>query len=228
MTPVIPKLIHYCWFGRGPMSDLNRRCLDSWRRVLPDYTICAWTEDNAPLDEPYCRDMMARGFWSKVSNHVRLDVLHRHGGWYFDTDIEAIRGIDDLCALNCVLGFQLREPHVDWVNGAVIGAHASHPFLAHCLHLLRNTYAQTGNIPRGPELVSTALRRAGLAHYGQQTLHDVTLMPVETFYPYSWTERFDPACITPETRLVHHWEGTWCAPERAAATLRDPDVGTSA
>jgi mannosyltransferase OCH1-like enzyme len=220
---LIPKLIHYCWFGRGAMSDSNRRCIASWRRLLPDYEVVAWTEDNSDLDNDYCRDTTARGLWSKVSNHVRLDVLQRHGGLYLDTDVEVVRRFDDLLGLDCFLGFQLREPNVDWINNAVIGARAGHPFLAHCLRTLESVYRLHRRIPRGPEVVTAALYKAGLRRYGRQDLHAVTLLPRECFYPYAWTEPFRPECVTPETYCVHHWEGTWCAPETAPLTSPPPN-----
>lgn len=215
---MIPKTIHYCWFGSGPMSALNRRCIDSWRRVLPDYELVAWNEDNADLDSDYGRATLARGLWSKVANLVRLDVLHRHGGLYFDTDVEVVRRFDELLSLGCFLGFQQREADVDWVNNAVIGARPGHPFLAHCLSALHAVHAQTGHIPRGPELFTSVLRRAGLVRYGRQVLHGVTLMPCESFYPFPWTGRYTPECVTPDTYCVHHWEGTWCSPEPASVT----------
>jgi mannosyltransferase OCH1-like enzyme len=220
---MIPKLIHYCWFGRGTLSALNRRCIDSWRRLLPDCRIIEWNEDNSDLDGDYCRDTLAQGMWSKVANHVRLDVLHRHGGLYFDTDIEVLRRFDDLLGLDCFLGFQLREPNVDWVNNAVIGARAGHPFLAHCLRALDATYGRDRRVPRGPELLTALLCNAGLRRYGRQDLHGVSLLPRECFYPYAWNETFRPECITPETYCVHHWEGTWCAPQGASLTLPAPN-----
>ena len=158
---MIPKLIHYCWFGRGPMSDLNHRCIESWRRVLPDYDIVEWNEDNSDLDSDYCRATYGQGLWSKVSNEVRLKALHRHGGLYFDTDVEVIKRFDDLLGLDCFFGFQLVEPHIDWVNNAVIGARVGHPFLARCIESLHQTHARLGHIPRGPELITAVLRTAG-------------------------------------------------------------------
>jgi mannosyltransferase OCH1-like enzyme len=71
---MIPKTIHYCWFGRGPMSDLNRRCIDSWRRMLPDYEIVEWNEDNADLDHDYAVPLGL----TRCRNCVHL--RHRQGG----------------------------------------------------------------------------------------------------------------------------------------------------
>ncbi len=75
--------------------------------------------------------------------------------------------------------------------------------------------ARLGHIPRGPELITAVLRKAGLQHYGRQDVHGVTLLPRECFYPYAWTEAFVPDCVTAQTYGIHHWEGTWCVPETA-------------
>jgi hypothetical protein len=84
-----------------------------------------------------------------------------------------------------VFGFSWLN-QLDWVNNAVIGTRAGHPFMAHCLTSLRNTYAQYQHIPRGPELLTAVLRRAGLVGYGRQDVRGVTLLPRECFYPYAW------------------------------------------
>jgi mannosyltransferase OCH1-like enzyme len=88
---MIPRTIHYCWFGGAAKSDLNERCVDSWRRVLPGYTLKEWNESNVPLDVPYARAVYARGLWSKLSNYVRLRALYEEGGVYFDTDVEVLK-----------------------------------------------------------------------------------------------------------------------------------------
>ncbi len=104
---MIPKIIHYCWFGNNPLSDLNKRCIDSWRRLLPDYTIKEWNEHNSPLDNDYCRAACERGLWSKVANYVRLHALSTEGGIYFDTDVEVFKNFDPLLGHRCFVGFQL-------------------------------------------------------------------------------------------------------------------------
>lgn len=205
----IPKIIHYCWFGPKPLSALNERCIASWQAVMPDHDIRRWDESNVSLDNDYCRAAHAQGRWSRLSNHVRMQVLHAHGGWYFDTDVEVLKRFDDLADSEVVLGFQQEHDDVDWINNAVIGAVAGHAFLARGLQVLDATYARHQHFPRGPELFSQLLRGAGLSHYGRQQVRGITLLPYPCFYPYPWNGEFTPDCITAETYCIHHWEGTW-------------------
>ncbi|HEV2762961.1 MAG TPA: glycosyltransferase [Pyrinomonadaceae bacterium] len=206
---MIPRTIHYCWFGRGPLSDLNRRCLESWRRVMPDFRLKEWNETNTPLEDDYSRAAYAAGSWSRLSNLVRLRALLTEGGIYLDTDVEVLRDFAPLLGHECFLGFQQREEEEDWVNGAVLGARPGHPFLERCVELTTELFARTGKFYRGPTVVTRALKEAGLEEYGRQELRGVTLYPAEYFYPFPWFGRFTPGCVTDKTFCVHHWEGSW-------------------
>ena len=96
---MIPKVIHYCWFGGKPLPELARRCLASWQKFLPDYTIKQWNEQNYDVTQvPFVKDAYEAGNYSYVSDYVRFDVLYREGGIYFDTDVEVVAPIDDIMA----------------------------------------------------------------------------------------------------------------------------------
>jgi mannosyltransferase OCH1-like enzyme len=210
MGVMIPKIIHYCWFGNNPLSDLNKRCIDSWRRLLPDYTIKEWNEHNSPLDNDYCRAACERGLWSKVANYVRLHALSTEGGIYFDTDVEVFKNFDPLLGHRCFVGFQLDKENDDWVNNAVLGAEAGHPFIRRCIELTVELFVDTGTFYRSPQVTTMALREIGLSRYGTQQLENgVMVFPTEYFYPYTWFEEFTPACIRKNTYAVHYWEKTW-------------------
>jgi hypothetical protein len=88
----IPKKIHCIWFGKGEMSDLNKRCIDSWHKLNPDYEIVMWTEDNYDLNRfPYAYDAYsayANKRWALLADFARFDILYKHGGIYVDTDVE--------------------------------------------------------------------------------------------------------------------------------------------
>ncbi|MBS5431255.1 MAG: hypothetical protein KHX75_09285 [Lachnospiraceae bacterium] len=94
---MIPKIIHYCWFGRGKKSDLILKCIDSWKKYCPDYEIIEWNEDNFDVDFcDYSRDAYQAKKWAFVSDIVRLKVLYDNGGIYLDTDVELHSNFDDL------------------------------------------------------------------------------------------------------------------------------------
>jgi len=211
---MIPKKIHYCWFGRNPLSDLNNRCIESWHRVLPDYQIKLWDETNVPLDNAYARAAFAAGEWSRLSNHARLHALYSEGGIYLDTDVEVLKDFSPLLRHECFLGFQHLEERVDWVNSAVLGARPGHPFLAQCSRRTQSLFASAGAFPRSPFVVSSLLREMGLREYKLQEVGGVTIYPVEYFYPYPWYGNFSPDCIKENTYSVHYWEGSWLKQEQ--------------
>src|SRR6267142_604018 len=132
---MIPRTIHYCWFGKAPKSDLNKRCIDSWRRVMPDYQIKEWNETNSPLDSAYSQRAYAKQLWSKLSNLVRLQAVYAEGGIYLDTDVEVIMSFAPMLHQQCFVGFQVEEEQVDWVTNGVLGAQPRHQFLKRCIEL---------------------------------------------------------------------------------------------
>jgi mannosyltransferase OCH1-like enzyme len=210
---MISKKIHYCRFGNNPKSDLNRKCLDSWQRVLPDYQIKQWDETNSPLDDPYSRAAYARGEWSRLSNRVRMRALYAEGGIYLDTDVEVLKNFAPLLHHKCFAGFQQAEEEVDWINSAVLGAQPGHPFLTRCVELTDKIFAETGDFPRSPLVVTRILKEMGLREYKLQEVEEVTVYPVEYFYPYPWFGKFSPDCVKENTYCIHYWEGSWLKQE---------------
>lgn len=94
---MIPKVIHYCWFGRNPKSELIQKCIASWREFCPDYEIIEWNEGNFDVNFcDYTIEAYEAGKWAFVSDVARLKVVYDHGGIYLDTDVELKKGLDDL------------------------------------------------------------------------------------------------------------------------------------
>lgn len=206
---MIPRRIHYCSFGGTPPNALHARCLASWARHLPGYSVKEWNESNSPLDVPYCRAAVAARKWSRLSNYVRLHAIHTEGGVYLDTDMELVRGLDPLLGERCFLAFQHEGRDEDWVNNAVLGAEAGHPFLASCLASTVEAFERDGVFLRSPTVTTAVLEDMGLREYGWQRIGGVTLLPSDSFYPFPWYGSFTPACVTERTYGIHHWESSW-------------------
>ena len=95
---MIPKIIHYCWFGRGEMPELAQQCIASWHRYMPDWQYRLWNEDNFDIqDSPiYVQEAYAAHKYAFVSDYVRLWALEHEGGLYMDVDFEVLKPFDDL------------------------------------------------------------------------------------------------------------------------------------
>jgi hypothetical protein len=216
---MIPPKIHYCWFGKKRLSDLNRRCIGSWRRAMPGYQIKEWNESNSPLDSAYARAAYDKGLWSKLSNLVRLHALYTEGGIYFDTDVEVIKSFAPFLRHKSFVGFQQEEEQLDWANNAILGAEPENDFVGRCMEMTLELFAATGEFYRSPTVTTMVLNEMGLREHGLQELGGVTIYPAEYFYPFPWFGQFSPDCITEHTHCIHHWEGTWCRPEPHGARL---------
>ncbi|MBQ4264934.1 MAG: glycosyl transferase [Clostridia bacterium] len=123
----IPKVIHYCWFGRGEKSELMKMCIASWKKYCPDWEIIEWNEDN--YDVNFCQ-YTAKAYrerrWGFLPDAARLDIIYRHGGVYFDTDVELKRPIDELLDNDAWFGY---ATDTEIGAGVGFGAVKGHPFI---------------------------------------------------------------------------------------------------
>ena len=107
---MIPRIIHYCWFGRGPMPELALRCIESWHHFMPDYEYKLWNEDNFDITNvPYVKEAYEAGKYAFVTDYVRLFALFTEGGIYMDTDVEVLKPYDDLLSLPGFTGQRSRK-----------------------------------------------------------------------------------------------------------------------
>lgn len=104
---MIPKIIHYCWFGRNPLPESAQKCIASWRKFLPDYEIKEWNEDNFDVNIiPYTQEAYEAKKYAFVSDYARFWILYHYGGLYFDTDVEVIKPMDDIIERGPFMGME--------------------------------------------------------------------------------------------------------------------------
>ena len=104
---MIPKIIHYCWFGGKPLSPMARRCIDSWKKYCPDYQIKRWDETNFDLNScTYIREAYEAKKWAFITDYVRLCVMYNYGGIYMDTDVEVLKNLDCFLSEKAFSGFE--------------------------------------------------------------------------------------------------------------------------
>jgi mannosyltransferase OCH1-like enzyme len=211
---MIPKIIHYCWFGGKDIPMHLQTFIDGWKEVLgKEYSFKRWDESNSPMEVTYMKNAYAHGKWANLSNYARLHALYQEGGIYFDTDIELLQPLDQLLEHQLFLGFQDKDIN-QWncVNNAVIGSVKAHPFIKGMMDAIEKGYSgeEKDAAITSPDLTTKLLRENGLKIYGFQTLaNGVVLYPTEYFYPYHWKEKYTPNCKSPETVCVHHWQISW-------------------
>lgn len=206
---MIPKKIHYCWFGHGEKPKLAQKCIASWKKYCPDYEIIEWNEDNFDMQaHPYAQFCYQQKKWAFLSDYVRLIVVEKHGGIYFDTDVELLKNPDDLLEHEAFYGFENSQ----YVNtGQGFGSEAHHPTVQAMLeqyHQLQQNEQGMYPIIGCPILNTQALLHMGLVLDGQrQHISGAEIYSAEYFNPYeSSTGRLKK---TQNTISVHWYSMSW-------------------
>lgn len=212
--PQISKTIHYCWFGGKPLPPDAQRCIESWRRFFPGYEIKEWNESNFDINAiPFTRQATERGMWAFVSDYARFEILHRHGGIYFDTDVEVIAPMDDIVARGPFMGWEKSRSGCGVNPGLGMGSYAG----LHILREITDRYASmdfvdsNGNQYPGTVVfhVTEILRQHGLVTDGtMQQVAGITIYPNDYFNPMD--DYTGLIHRTPNTRSIHHYAKTWC------------------
>lgn len=220
---MIPRKIHYCWFGRKELPELAKKCIASWEKFCPDWEIIQWNEDNFPIsDYPYAQYCLENKKWAFLSDIVRLVVVNEQGGVYLDTDVEMLRPLDALCQYDAYYGFELATQ----INtGHGFGAVAGHKTVRAMLDVyLAFRPDENGNYPliACPRLNTDPLVAMGLALDGQrQTVAGAEIFPIEYFNPYEYTT--GRMRKTENSYSVHWFNQSWVSPmARFRAKLTKP------
>lgn len=207
---MIPKVIHYCWFGGGEQSPKMRKCIESWSKFCPDYEIVEWNETNYDVRKnAYLACCCDNKKWAFLSDYARLDIICENGGVYFDTDVEVVAGFDDLLEQKAFFGFETDA----FVNtglgfGSEKGGAAVRQMLQVYAPLLDG---QHGTVVC-PKLNTQALVELGLKADGTlQRFDDFTVYPADWFNPYDDpTGRLNK---TNNTRSIHWYSKSWMDPK---------------
>ena len=207
---MIPRIIHYCWFGRGEMPELALKCIDSWHKFMPDYEYRLWNEDNFDISgNAYVKEAYEAKKYAFVTDYVRLYALFTEGGIYMDTDVEVLKPYDDLLYLTGFIGYEgskhlplgtgtmASEPHNAWVKEQ-LDAYDN-------IHFLK----EDGSLDTMPNTarVSQIMRDGGFIQDGKmQVYKDMHIFPVEYFCP---RQTSGEVLITENTFCDHHFMGSW-------------------
>lgn len=129
---MIPKIIHYCWFGKNKKPKLVRDCIKSWEIMHPDYRIIEWNEKNFPMDNDFLQHMYKQKKWAFVSDYARLKILYEYGGYYLDTDMFLVKRLDSLEVsenIECILCAE----EINLISAGFFGCQKKNNFIYECL-----------------------------------------------------------------------------------------------
>lgn len=208
---MIPEIIHYCWFGRGPMPQQAVECIESWHRYMPDWEYRLWNEDNFDIGSvPYVSEAYRARKFAFVTDYVRLWALYNFGGVYMDTDVEVLRPYDErLMSLTAFTGYEgsKNRPPVTGTMASVAGGEWVREQLAEYdgLHFILpdGTFDMTSNTVR----ISRRMADGGFVADGRyQVFRDMHIFPSDWFCPRQTTMEY---LLTENTYCDHKFAGSW-------------------
>jgi hypothetical protein len=198
---MIPKTIHYCWFGNNPKNEEIIRCIESWKKTCPDFEIKEWNENNFNIESsPFTKKMYQEKKWAFVADYARLCTLLDEGGFYLDTDMLLVQSLSPLTTHKCVVG----EESPGMLNAAFLGSEAKSSFIALCKEHYDTHIDEVVTIPRIMSQI--------FATYPEKK--EVTVYPPKTFYPFTIEsiKEYHGQDLGPEVIGIHLWHYSWGHP----------------
>lgn len=206
---MIPKVIHYCWFGGKPLPHDVLKCIESWRQYCPDYEIKRWDESNFDVtSHPFMKAAYAAKAWAFVSDYARLKIVYEYGGVYLDTDVELIRNIDFLLENQCFIGIQ--QPELLCNTGLGFGAEKTNPVVHKMIECYDSIIFEKSkeNTFACPWLNDKVIRSLGKVSNQEITrLNNITVYPPSFFDPISTGNTQNLLCE--DTVSINHYAASW-------------------
>lgn len=213
--PMIPKVIHYCWFGGKEIPEHNKEWMSSWRKYCPDYEFIEWNESNYDISKnKYMYEAYQAKKWAFVSDYVELDVIYQYGGIYLDVDVEIIRNLDELLYQDAFVGV---DGSRNISLGLGFGAAPKFQLIKGLLdeYNNRSLYSTDGtiNTTAAPTLQIPFFQKLGYVNNGEyQKIGKLSVYPEKVLSgKCNYTGMINP---TKDTFLIHHYDGSWTADER--------------
>lgn len=208
---MIPKKIHYCWFGGKSLDKLGQKCLNSWKKFFPDYEIIEWNESNFDINScQYAKEAYDAKKWAFVSDYARFKILYEHGGVYFDTDVEVVKSFEDILDKGNFMGCERR-----WDTVAPGLGMATTPKLEIIKEII-DDYEQsrfikedgTYDLTTIVERTTKILKKNGLINTDIiQIVKGINVYPPEYFCPINMET--GKLKITENTYSIHRFAGSW-------------------
>lgn len=211
---MIPKIIHYCWFGGNPLPDSAKYYISTWKKYCPDYEYKEWNEDNFDVSQnAYCKEAYETKKWAFVTDYVRLKVLADYGGIYMDTDVEVVRPLDDFLSYDAFSGYESNN----YITTGTLGACQQCSWVKHLLKDYDNRHfiMPDGNLnlTTNVEVITKMTKELyGLELDGNFKLFggNCALFPFDYFCAKDFVDGRIKS--TSNTYTIHHFSGSWLSP----------------
>ena len=206
---MIPKIIHYCWFGKNPMPEEYEKNIETWKKFMPDYKIIKWDETNYDYNKiKFTKEAYESKKWAFVTDYARLDIIYNYGGIYLDTDVEVLKSFDDLLKNKAFMGIESDN----YVNtGLGFGAVAKHKGIkANMKEYEKISFYDNNvmNMINCPIITTNLLKQNGAKLNGSiEKIMNITIYPEEYFCPLNYYTGITK--ITQNTYSIHKYSMSW-------------------
>ena len=210
---MLPKKIHYCWFGGSELPSSVKHCIDSWRQMCPDYEIIRCDESNFDVySHPFMKAAYESKSWAFVSDYARLKVVYENGGIYLDTDVELIKKLDGLLQEKCYFGLQQMENLC--ATGLGFGAEKGSRIVKEMMDCYNDIEFNADDklsiscpILNTKVLINNGYKQTSITEVFRN--EEFTVYPSCYFDPFSTITKTDILCD--ETYSIHHYSASWCS-----------------
>jgi mannosyltransferase OCH1-like enzyme len=198
---MIPKIIHFCWFGENEKSALIKACIESWTIYLPDWEVMEWNEKNSPIDHPFVKKALSEKKYVFAADFVRFYALKMYGGVYLDTDMEIIKDLTPLLNYDFFAAYE--DSDLNKISCGAIGSIKDHEILNKIFEYYNHNTQFYVAVPQI------------LGQIYNDEFENVKILPIHSFYPYNpfdenkLIKQLMYSSIKEDTYGIHHWEYSW-------------------
>ena len=222
---LIPKTIHYCWFGKNKLPEAYEYNIKTWKEMCPEYEIIRWDESNYDITKNiYMHQAYKHGKWGFVPDYARLDILYNYGGIYLDTDVEVLKSYNSLLAYDMFCGYE----NSNFINlGLGFGARPGHPVIKKLIDRYEKIYFENEdgslNLVASPVLQTDTFKNMGFNNDGY-TKEFKDVLVLSTMYLAPLTSS-GIGCPNSESFSIHQYEATWFSEEKKQWKIKHKEFG---
>lgn len=207
---MIPKIIHYCWFGNKRIPHQFKKYIKTWKKFCPDYEIICWNENNYDINKiPYTKEAASLKKWAFVTDYARLDIIDKYGGIYLDTDVEICKSLNSLLKNKGFCGFEVSG----FINfGLGFGAEPNNKIISEIKRYYEKRSfkndLENNELITCPIIQTEIFLKHGLKKNNtKQIINDIHVYPSDFFCPMNYSQILNN--FTKNTFSIHHYSATW-------------------